>query len=140
MDMEIQSLLTFLLVVDHLYIHHSSYKGGGDSDLRVIWVYIEEVFIVDKEYRVVSIVVAKYVVDILVFLSLVFYHFNYVNVFYYYTEAVLLDNLNNLLWDFNLRRALVIALIGIYPIGVLIDRFFAKVKSNSLDIFSRIGP
>ena len=52
---------------------------------------------VGKEYRVVSIVIAKYIIDILVFLSLVPHHFNYTNVFYHHTKAVLLDNLDDLL-------------------------------------------
>ena len=50
-----------------------------------------------EEYRVISIIIAKYIIDILIFLSLVFHHLNYTNVFYYYTKAILLDNLDNLL-------------------------------------------
>ena len=50
-----------------------------------------------KEYRVVSIVIVEYVIDILVFLLLVFYHLNYANVFYYHAKTILLDNLDNLL-------------------------------------------
>ena len=50
-----------------------------------------------KEYRVVSIVIAEYIIDILVFLLLVFHYLNYVNVFYYYAKAILLDNLGDLL-------------------------------------------
>ena len=53
--------------------------------------------IVGEEYRVVSIIIAEYVIDILVFLSLVFHYFNYTNVFYYYAKAILLDNLDNFL-------------------------------------------
>ena len=92
-----------------------------------------------EEYRVVGIVIAKCVIDILVFPSLVFHYLNYTNVFYYHAKAVLPDDLGDLLWDFDLYRVLVIALIGIYLVGVLVDYFFVKVKSNSLDIFSRIG-
>ena len=51
----------------------------------------------DKEYRVVSIIIAKYIIDILIFLLLVFYYLNYANVFYHYTKAILLDNLDDLL-------------------------------------------
>ena len=50
-----------------------------------------------KEYRVVNIVIAKYIIDILVFLLLVFYYLNYANVFYYYAKTILLDNLGDLL-------------------------------------------
>ena len=137
--MEVRSLLTFLLVADHPCIHHPSHEGGGDSDLRVIWVHIEEVFVVGEEYRAVGIVAAEYVVDILVFPSLVFYHFNYANVFYHHAEAVLPDDLGDLLWDFNLRRVLVITLIGIHSVGVLTGRFPTEVESNSSDVFSGIG-
>ena len=52
---------------------------------------------VDKEYRVVSIIIAKYVIDILVFFLLVFHYLNYTNIFYYYTKTILLDNLDDLL-------------------------------------------
>ena len=138
MDMEIQSPLTFLLVADHPCIYHSSHEGGGDSNLRVIWVYIEEVFVVGEEHWAVGIVVAECVVDVLVFPPLVFYHFNYANVFYYYAEAVLSDNLGDLLWDLNLCRVLVIVLMGMYPVGVLAGRFSAKVESNSSDVFSGV--
>ena len=93
---------------------------------------------VGEEYRAVGIVVAECVVDILVFLLLVFYYFNYANVFYHYAEAVLPDNLGDLLWDLNLCRVLVIALIGMYLVGVLIGRFSAKVESNSSDVFSGV--
>ena len=50
-----------------------------------------------KEYRVVSIIIAKYIIDILIFLSLIFHHLNYINIFYYYAKTILLDNLDNLL-------------------------------------------
>ena len=50
-----------------------------------------------EEYQVVSIVIAKYIIDILVFLSLVFHYLNYINVFYYYAKTILLDNLGDLL-------------------------------------------
>ena len=50
-----------------------------------------------KEYQAVSIVAAKYIVDILIFPSLVFYYFNYTNIFYHHTKAILLDNLDDLL-------------------------------------------
>ena len=105
----------------------------------MIWVHIEEVFIVGEEYRVASIVTAEYVIDILVFPLLVFHHLHYANVFYYHAKAVLLDDLGDLLRDFDLRRVLVIVLIGMYPVGVLAGRFFAKIESNSLDVFSGIG-
>ena len=50
-----------------------------------------------KEYRVVGIVIAEYIIDILMFLSLVFYYLNYANIFYYYVKAILPDNLGDLL-------------------------------------------
>ena len=50
-----------------------------------------------EEYRAVSIIIAEYIIDILVFLSLVFHHLNYANIFYYYAKAVLPDNLDDLL-------------------------------------------
>ena len=52
---------------------------------------------ISEEYRVVSIIIAKYVIDILVFLLFVFYYLNYTNIFYYYTKTILLDNLGDLL-------------------------------------------
>ena len=52
---------------------------------------------VDKEYRVVNIVIAEYIIDILVLSPLVFYYLNYTNIFYYYAKAILLDNLDDLL-------------------------------------------
>ena len=94
-------------------------------------------FIIDKEYRVVSIVTTEYIIDILVFPSFVFHYLNYANMFYYHAKAVLPDNLGDLLWDLDLRRVLVIALIGIYLVGVLAGCFFIKVESNSSDIFSK---
>ena len=90
-----------------------------------------------EEYRVVSIVIAKYIIDIFLFSTLVSHYLNYANVFYYYAKTVLLDNLYDFLWDFDLRRVLIIVLIGIYSVSVLIDCFLIKVKSNSSDIFSR---
>ena len=50
-----------------------------------------------EEYQVVSIVIAECVIDILMFLSLVFYHLNYANVFYYHIKTILLDDLGDLL-------------------------------------------
>ena len=50
-----------------------------------------------EEYRVVSIIIAKYIINILVFFLLVFHYLNYTNIFYYYTKAILLNNLDNLL-------------------------------------------
>ena len=50
-----------------------------------------------KEYRAVSIIIVKRVIDILVFPLLVFYYLNYTNVFYYHTKTILLDNLGDLL-------------------------------------------
>ena len=52
---------------------------------------------IGEEYRVVGIVIAEYVIDILMFLLLVFHYLNYTNVFYYYIKAILLDNLGDLL-------------------------------------------
>ena len=52
---------------------------------------------INKEYRVVSIVIVEYIINIFVFSLFVFYYLNYINVFYYYTKAILLDNLDNLL-------------------------------------------
>ena len=52
---------------------------------------------IDKEYRVVSIVIVEYIIDILVFPLFVFYYLNYTNVFYYHTKTILLDNLGDLL-------------------------------------------
>ena len=63
----------------------------------MIGIHIKEVFIISKEYRVVSIIIFKSFVDMLIFSLFVFYHFNYANIFYYYAETVLLDNLYNLL-------------------------------------------
>ena len=94
---------------------------------------------INKEYRVVSIVIVEYIIDIFVFSLFVFYYLNYINVFYYYTKAILLDNLDNLLQNFDLRRVLVITLINIYSINILIDQFLIKVKSNSSDVFSRVS-
>ena len=94
---------------------------------------------IGEEYRAVGIVIAEYVIDILVLLPLVFYYLNYANVFYHHAKAILLDDLGDLLWDFDLRRVLVIALMGIYPVGVLASCFFVKVESNSSDVFSGIG-
>ena len=51
----------------------------------------------DKEYRVVSIIIVEYIIDILIFLLFVFHHFNYINVFYYHAKTILLDNLDDLL-------------------------------------------
>ena len=93
-----------------------------------------------EEHRAAGIVTAECVIDVLVFPSLVFHHLHYANVFYYHAEAVLLDDLGDLLRDFDLRRVLVIALIGMHPVGVLVGRFFAKIESNSSDVFSGIGP
>ena len=95
---------------------------------------------VGEEYRVADIVIAECVIDVLVFLSLVFHHLYYANVFYHHAKAVLPDDLGDLLRDFDLRRVLVIALIGIYPVGVLAGRFFTKIESNSSDVFPGIGP
>ena len=50
-----------------------------------------------KEYRVVSIVIVEYIIDIFVFFLFVFYYLNYTNIFYYYTKTILLDNLYDLL-------------------------------------------
>ena len=50
-----------------------------------------------EEYQVVNIVIAKYVIDIFMLFLFVFYYLNYTNIFYYYTKAILLDNLDNLL-------------------------------------------
>ena len=69
----------------------------------------------------------------------VFHYLNYANVFHYHAKAILLDNLSDLLWDFDLRKVLVITLMDIHLVSVLTDCFFVKVKSNSSDIFSRIG-
>ena len=96
-------------------------------------------FIVSKEYRAVSIVASESFVDIFVLSSFVFHHLNYTNVFHHHAKAILPDDLGDLLWDFDLRRVLVIALMGIHPVGVLTDCFFAKVESNSSDVFSGIG-
>ena len=137
--MKIQSLLALLLFVDHSIIYHSMYQNWHNSDLQVIGIHIKEIFIISKEYRVVSIVTFKSFIDILIFFSFVFYHLNYTNIFYYHTKTILPDNLYDLLQNFDLRRVLIITLIDIYLVSVLIDYFFVKVESNSLDIFSRIG-
>ena len=52
---------------------------------------------ISEEYRAVGIVIFKSFVDMLVLSSFVFYHFNYANIFHYYTKAILPDNLNDLL-------------------------------------------
>ena len=134
--MEVQPLLIFLLITNYFYIHHPSYQSGGDSNLRIIQIYIEEIFIVGEEYQVVNIITAKSIIDILIFLLFVFHHLNYANIFYYYAKAILPDNLSDLLQNFDLYRVLVIALISIYLVDILIGYFFTKVKSNSSDIFS----
>ena len=54
-------------------------------------------FIINKEYRVVSIITTKYIVNMFIFFSLIFYYLNYINVFYYYAKTILLDNLGDLL-------------------------------------------
>ena len=75
----------------------------------------------------------------LILFLFVFYYLNYTNIFYYHAKTILLNNLYNFLWDFDLRRVLIIILIDIYLVSVLIDYFLIKVKSNLLDIFSRIS-
>ena len=52
---------------------------------------------ISEEYRVVSIVIVEYVIDILVFPLLVFHHLNYTDIFYYHTKAISPDNLGDLL-------------------------------------------
>ena len=94
---------------------------------------------VSEEYRAVDIVVFESFVDMFVLFSFVFHHLNYANVFYYYAKAILPDDLGDLLWDFDLHRVLVIALMGMHSVGVLVGCFFTKVESNSSDVFSGIG-
>ena len=137
--MEIQSLLTLLLVIDYSIIYYSSYKSRYNPNYRVLQIHIKEILIIREEYRVANIFISKYVVDILIFFLVVLYYLNYFYVFHYYTKAILLDNLGYLFKDFDLSRVLVIALIGIYSISVLICWFLIEVKSNLLDIFSRLG-
>ena len=74
-----------------------------------------------EEYRVVSIVIAEYIINIFILFSFVFHYLNYTNVFHYYIEAILLDNLGDLLRDFDLYKVLIIVLMGIYLVSVLID-------------------
>ena len=50
MDMEILSLFVFLFVAHHPFIHHFPHENGGDSDLWVVWVHIEEMFMVGEEH------------------------------------------------------------------------------------------
>ena len=91
-----------------------------------------------EEYRVVSIIVIKRVVNMFVFSLLVFHHLNYANVFYYYAKAILPDDLGDLFQNLDLRRVLIIALMGMHSINILTSWFFTKVESNSSDVFSRV--
>ena len=54
-------------------------------------------FIIGKEYRVISIIIVEYIIDILIFLLLIFHYLNYINMLHYYAKTILLDNLDNLL-------------------------------------------
>ena len=52
---------------------------------------------IGKEYRAISIFIAKYIIDIFEFFLLIFHYLNYANVFHYYAKTILLDNLGDLL-------------------------------------------
>ena len=52
---------------------------------------------ISEEYRAVSIVVFESFVDMLVLFLFVFHYLNYTNLFHYHTEAILPDNLGDLL-------------------------------------------
>ena len=117
-DMEILSLFVFLFITYHSLIHHFPYENRGDSDLWVVWVHIEEVFVVGEEYRIVDIVVFEGFVYVFIFFPFISYHVNYANVFYYHTEAVLPYDFHHTFENFYFCRAFVISLMSVDTVSM----------------------
>ena len=135
-DMEILSLFVFLFIVYYSLVHHFSYENGGDSDLWVVWVYIEEVFVVGEEYRIVDVVVLESFVYVFVFFPFISYYVDYANVLYYYTEAVLPYDFRYTFGNFYFYRAFVVSLVSVNAVSMFVLLVFIEVESDTLDVFS----
>ena len=135
--MEILSLFAFLFIVHYSLVHYFSYENGGDSDLWVVWVYIEEVFMVGEEYRIVDVVALESFVYIFVFFPFISYYINHANVLYYHTEAVLPYDFRHTFGNFYFCRAFVVSLVSVDAVSMFVLLVFIEVEPNTLDVFSR---
>ena len=97
-------------------------------------------FILAKEYRVISVIILKGFVNMLIFFSLILYQINHTNILYYYAKAILLYNLYYTFKNFYLYRVLIVSLISMNIISIFILLIFIEVEPNILDIFSRFYP
>ena len=103
----------------------------------MVWVHIEEVFVVEEEYRIVDIVALEGFVYVFVFFPFISYYVNHANVLYYYTEAILLYDFHYTFWNFYFYRAFVISLVSIDVVSMFIWLVFIEVEPDTLDVFSR---
>ena len=136
-NIEILSLFTFLFIVYYPLVHYFSHENEGDPDLWVVWIHIEEVFMVGEEYRIVDIVALESFVYIFVFFPFISYYIDYANVLYYYTEAVLPYDFRHTFGNFYFCRAFIISLISVDAVSMFVLLVFIEVEPNTLDVFSR---
>ena len=135
--MEILSLFAFLFIAHHPLIHHFSYENRGDSDLWVVWVHIEEVFVVGEEYRTVNVVALESFVYVFMFFPFISYYVDYANVLYYYTEAILPYDFRHTFENFYFCRAFVVSLVSVDTVSMFVLLVFIEVEPNTSNVFSR---
>ena len=133
--MEILSLFAFLFIAHYPLVYHFSHENGGDPDLWVVWVHIEEVFMVGEEYRIVDVVALESFIYVFVFFPFISYHVDHANVLYHYTEAVLLYDFRHTFGNFYFCRAFIVFLISVNAVSMFALLVFIEVEPNTLDIF-----
>ena len=134
--MEILSPFAFLFIAHHPLVHHFPHENGGDSNLWVVWVHIEEVFVVGEEHRIVDVVVLEGFVYIFVFFPFISYHVDHANVLYHYTKAILPYDFRYTFWNFYFCRAFVISLVSVDAVSMFAWLVFIEVEPNTSDVFS----
>ena len=135
--MEILSLFTFLFIVYHPLVHHFSHENRGDPNLWVVWVHIEEVFVVGEEYRMVDVVALESFVYVFVFFPFISYHVDHANVLYHYTKAILPYDFRYTFGNFYFYRAFVVSLVSVDVVSMFALLVFIEVEPDTLDVFPR---
>ena len=104
---------------------------------RVVWVHIEEVFMVGEEYQIVNIVVLEGFVYIFVFFSFISYYIDHANMLYYHTKAILPYDFHYTFWNFYFCRAFVISLVSVDAVSIFVWLVFIEVEPDTSNVFSR---
>ena len=135
--MKILSLFAFLFITHHPLVHHFSHENGGNPNLWVVWVHIEEVFVVREEHRTVDVVALKSFVYVFVFFPFISYHVNHTNVLYHHTKAVLPYDFRHTFGNFYFCRAFVVSLVSVDAISMFTLLVFIEVEPDTSDVFPR---